>query len=104
MYDFNFKQTTNESENNKMSKTNVRFFNDYVSHLRQSKKQRECSEYVERIWLRPVQLSDYNIKSRGTFSDQVRENRRMMKTVNLNKPNDIRDYTTSVHEVLKKAA
>jgi hypothetical protein len=27
-----------------------------------------------------------------------------MKTVNLNKPNDIRDYTTSVHEVLKKAA
>ena len=87
-----------------MSKTNVRFFNDYVSHLRQSKKQRECSEYVERKWLRPVQLSDYNIKSRGTFSDQVRNNIRMMKTVNLNKPNDIRDYTTSVHEVLKKAA
>jgi hypothetical protein len=34
----------------------------------------------------------------------VRDNIRMMKTVNLNKPNDIRDYTTSVHEVLKKAA
>jgi hypothetical protein len=87
-----------------MSYKNNRFFNDYVSHLRQSKKQRECSEYVERRWLRPVQLSTYNIKSRGTFSDQVRENRRMMKTVNLNKPNDIRDYTTTVYEVLKKVA
>ena len=87
-----------------MSKKNVRFFNDYVSHLRQSKKQRECSEYVERKWKRPVELSTYNLKSRGTFSDQVRENRRMMKTVNLNKPNDIRDYTTTVYEVLKKAA
>ena len=87
-----------------MTKKNVRFFNDYVSPLRQSKKQRECSEYVERKWKRLVQLSTYNIKSRGTFSDQVRENRRMMKTVNLNKPNDIIDYTTSIHEVLKKAA
>jgi len=87
-----------------MSNKNIRFFNDYVSHLRQSKKQRECSEYVERKWKRPVELSTYNIKSRGTFSDQVRENRRMMKTVNLNKPNDIRDYTTTVYEVLKKAA
>ena len=87
-----------------MSKKNIRFFNDYVSHLRQSKKQRECSEYVERKWKRPVELSTYNLKSRGTFSDQVRENRRMMKTVNLNKPNDIRDYTTTVYEVLKKAA
>ncbi len=100
---FSFKQTTTESENNKMNKTNIRVFNDYVSPLRQSKKQRECSEYVERKWLRPVQLSTFNLKSRGTFSDQVRENRRMMKTVNLNKPNDIRDYTTSVHE-LRKAA
>ena len=87
-----------------MTKKNVRFFNDYVSHLRQSKKQRDCSEYVERRWLRPVQLSNYNLKSRGNFSDQVRENRRMMKTVNLNKPNDIRDYTTTAYEVLKKAA
>ncbi len=86
-----------------MSYKNIRFFNDYMSPLRQSKKQRECSEYVERKWLRPVQLSNYNIKSRGTFSDQVRENRRMMKTVNLNKFNDIKDYTTSIHE-LRKAA
>ena len=101
---FNFKQTTTEREKNKMTSTNIRIFNDYVSPLRQSKKQRECSEYVERRWLRPVQLSNYNIKSRGTFSDQVRENRRMMKTVNLNTPNDIRDYTTTVYEVLKKAA
>jgi hypothetical protein len=87
-----------------MTKKNVRFFNDYVSHLRQSKKQRECSECVERKWLRPVQLSNYNLKSRGNFSDQVRENKRMMRTVNLNKPNDIRDYTTTAYEVLKKAA
>jgi hypothetical protein len=87
-----------------MSYKNNRFINDYVSLLRQSKKQRECSEYVERRWLRPVQLSTYTIKSRGAFSDQVRENRRMMKTVNLNKPNDIRDYTTTVYEVLKKVA
>jgi hypothetical protein len=87
-----------------MSYKNNRFFNDYVSTLKQSKKQRECSEYVERRWLRPVQLSTYTIKSRGAFSDQVRENRRMMKTVNLNKPNDIRDYTTTVYEVLKKVA
>ena len=79
-------------------------FNLYMSPLRQSAKQRASSEYAERRWLKPVQLSNYNIKSRGTFSNQVRENRRMMKTVNLNKPNDIRDYTTSVHEVLKKAA
>jgi hypothetical protein len=87
-----------------MTKKNVRFFNDYVSHLRQSKKQRECSECVERKWLKPVQLSNYNIKSCGTFSDQVRDNMRMMRTVNLNKFNDIKDYTTTVHEVYKKAA
>lgn len=79
-------------------------FNLYMSPLRQSAKQRASSEYAERKWLKPVQLSNYNLKSRGTFSDQVRDNIRMMKTVNLNKPNDIRDYTTSVHEVLKKAA
>jgi hypothetical protein len=104
MYDFNFKQTTNESENNKMSKTNIRNFDDYASPLRQSEKQRESSEYVERKWLRPVQLSNYNLYSRSAYSNQVRDNRRMMRTVNLNKPNDIRDYTTSIHEVLKKAA
>jgi len=91
-------------KNNNMSKTNIRIFNDYMSPLRQSKKQRESSEYVERRWLRPVQLSNYNLKSRGNFSDQVRENRRMMRTVNLNKPNDIKDYITTVYEVLKKAA
>ena len=79
-------------------------FNLYMSPLRQSAKQRASSEYAERRWLKPVQLSNYNLKSRGTFSDQVRDNIRMMKTVNLNKPNDIKDYTTSVHEVLKKAA
>jgi hypothetical protein len=28
----------------------------------------------------------------------------MMRTVNLNKFNDIKDYTTTVHEVYKKAA
>jgi hypothetical protein len=82
----------------------VRIIYDYVSHLRQSKKQRESSEYVERKWFKPVQLSNYNLKSRGTFSDQVRDNIRMMKKVNLNKPNDIRDYTTTVYEVLKKVA
>ena len=87
-----------------MRNTNMIIYNDYVSPLRQSMKQRESSEYAEKRYLRPVQLSNYNLKSRGTFSDQVRDNIRMMKTVNLNKPNDIRDYTTSVHEVLKKAA
>jgi hypothetical protein len=76
----------------------------YISPLRQSEKQRASSEYAERRWLKPVQLSDYNIKSRGTFSDQVRDNMRMMRTVNLNKFNDIKDYTTTVHEVYKKAA
>jgi len=87
-----------------MTKKNVRFFNDYVSHLRQSKKQRECSEYAERRWLKSVQLSNYNLKSRGHFSNKVRDTRRMMKTVNLNKPNDIKDYTTTVYQVLKKVA
>jgi hypothetical protein len=76
----------------------------YISPLRQSEKQRASSEYAERRWLKPVQLSDYNIKSRGTFSDQVRDNMRMMRTVNLNKFNDIKDYTTTVHEIYKKAA
>jgi hypothetical protein len=76
----------------------------YISPLRQSEKQRASSEYAERRWLRPVQLSNYNLKSRGTYSDQVRDNMRMMRTVNLNKFNDIKDYTTTVHEVYKKAA
>ena len=44
------------------------------------------------------------MKSRGNFSDNVIENRRLMKTVNLNKPRDIQDYTTTVYEVYKKAA
>ena len=77
---------------------------NYNSPLRQSDKQRLSSEYAERRWLRPVQLSNYNLKSRGTYSDQVKDNMRMMRTVNLNKFNDIKDYTTTVHEVYKKAA
>jgi hypothetical protein len=87
-----------------MNNTNMRIFNNYVSPLRQSKKQRKSSEYVERRYLKKVRLSDYNLKSRGNYCDQVKENMRIMKTVNLNKPNDIRDYTTTVYEVLKKAA
>jgi hypothetical protein len=79
-------------------------FNLYMRLLRQSAKQRASSEYAERRFLKPVQLSNYNIKSRGTFSDQVRDNMRMMKTVNLNKFNDLKDYTATVHEVYKKAA
>jgi len=87
-----------------MSVRNIRYLNDFGSHLRQSEKQRRSSEYAERIWLKPVQLSNYTLKSRGHFSDKVKDSFRMMKTVNLNKPNDIRDYTTTVYEVLKKAA
>ena len=83
---------------------NTVVFNNYANALRQSEKQRQSSEYAERRWLKPVQLSTYTLKSRGAFSDQVRDNFRMMKTVNLNKSNDIRDYTTTVYEVLKKAA
>jgi len=79
-------------------------FNLYMSSLRQSAKQRASSEYAERRWLKSVQLSDYNLKSRGNFSDRVRNNMRMMRTVNLNKFSDIKDYTTTVYEVLKKAA
>jgi hypothetical protein len=76
----------------------------YISPLRQSEKQRASSEHAERRWLKPVQLSDYNVKSRGYFSDQVKDNMRMMRTVNLNKFNDIKDYTTTAYQVLKKAA
>lgn len=77
---------------------------NFNSPLRQSDKQRLSSEYVERRFLKPIYFSDFVLKSRGNFSDNVIENRRLMKTVNLNKPNDIRDYTTTVYEVLKKAA
>ena len=77
---------------------------NYNSPLRQSDKQRLSSEYVERRFLKPIYFSDFVLKSRGNFSDNVIENRRLMKTVNLNKSNDIRDYTTTVYEVLKKAA
>ena len=75
-----------------------------MSPLRQSAKQRASSEYAERRFLKPIYFSDFVIKSRGNFSDNVSENRRLMKTVNLNKPRDIQDYTTTVHEVYKKAA
>lgn len=77
---------------------------NYNSPLRQSDKQRLSSEYAERRFLKPIYFSDFVIKSRGNFSDNVSENRRLMKTVNLNKPRDIQDYTTTVHEVYKKAA
>ena len=77
---------------------------NFNSPLRQSDKQRLSSEYVERRFLKPIYFSDFVLKSRGNFSDNVIENRRLMKTVNLNKSNDIRDYTTTVYEVLKKAA
>lgn len=77
---------------------------NYNSPLRQSDKQRLSSEYAERRFLKPIYFSDFFMKSRGNFSDNVIENRRLMKTVNLNKPRDIQDYTTTVHEVYKKAA
>jgi len=77
---------------------------NFNSPLKQSDKQRLSSEYVERRFLKPIYFSDFVLKSRGNFSDNVIENRRLMKTVNLNKSNDIRDYTTTVYEVLKKAA
>jgi len=87
-----------------MKVKNIRYFNDFGSPLRQSEKQRRSSEYAERRWLKPVQLSNYTLKSRGHFSDKVKDSFRMMKTVNLNKPNDIRDYTKTAYEILRKAA
>ena len=87
-----------------MTNTNMKIYNDYVSPLRQSRKQRKSSEYVERRYLKIEPLSDYKLKSRGYFGDQVRDNMRMMKTVNLNNLNDIKDYTTTIYEVLKKVA
>jgi hypothetical protein len=82
----------------------IRPLNLYISPLRQSAKQRASSEYAERRYLKQKHLTDFNLKSRGHFSDQVKENMRTMRTVNLNKFEDIKDYTTSVHEVYKKAA
>lgn len=75
----------------------------YKPLLRQSTKQRQSSELVERKWNNRNPLSEtYHLKQNSEYSQSVMMNRQMMKTANFNNENTLRDYVLTVWEVPKQ--
>tara|TARA_B100000780_G_C21013901_1_gene406106 strand:+ start:242 stop:502 length:261 start_codon:yes stop_codon:yes gene_type:complete len=86
----------------------MRTYNQYISPLRQTAKQRRSSEIAEgkfavkRCPLSITNKTNYLSKS-SAFSQNIMLHRHMMNTASLNNVNNIQDYTSSMWEV-KRAA
>lgn len=85
----------------------MRIYNQYISPLRQTAKQRASSELAEYKWNRVNPLVDKKrdlTAKMNCFSQNIMMNRYMMKTHNFNNLNTIRDYASSIHEVTNRVA
>ena len=85
----------------------MRNYNQYISPLRQSAKQRRSSEIAENKFSNRDPLAQTNIRyinpKSSTFSQEMRMNRRLMNTARFTNENNIQDYTSSMYEI-KRAA
>ena len=85
----------------------MRTYNQYISPLRQSAKQRRSSEIAENKFSNRDPLAQTNIRyinpKSSTFSQEMRMNRTLMNTARFTNENNIQDYTSSMHEI-KRAA
>lgn len=85
----------------------MRTYNQYISPLRQSAKQRRSSEIAENKFSNRDPLAQTNIRyinpKSSTFSQEMRMNRTLMNTARFTNENNIQDYTSSMYEI-KRAA
>ena len=82
----------------------MRAYNQYISPLTQSAKQRATSELAESKWCKrnPLTESYYPLKVNSEFSQNVMMNRYLMR--NVKSYGDLSSYTNSMYEVRKAAA
>ena len=77
-----------------------KLYDNKISDLRQSAKQRQSSLIAEEKWGRKTPMSEhYNIRQKSEFQQNVMLNRQMMKTANFNNENSLKDYCLSVYEI-----
>jgi hypothetical protein len=94
-----------KKEKRKRVKT-MRIYNETISPLRQSEKQRQSSMIAEAKWGRRNPLAFTNTRvqlKKSAFAQNIMMNRYLMKNTSLNNANNIHDYTSTMHEV-KRAA
>ena len=81
----------------------MRNYNQYISPLRQSAKQRRSSEIAENKFSNRDPLAQTNIRyinpKSSTFSQEMRMNRYLMSKSSLNNIRNIDDYSSTVNEV-----
>ena len=84
----------------------MRTYNNNISKLRQTDKQRQSSMIAEAKWGRrnPLEFTnDRVLLKKSAFAQNIMMNRQLMKRCSLNNVNNLHDYTSTMHEV-KKAA
>ena len=84
----------------------MRAYNQRISKIKQTEKQRQSSMIAEAKWGRrnPLEFTnDRVLLKKSAFAQNIMMNRQLMKRCSLNNVNNLHDYTSTMHEV-KKAA
>tara|TARA_B100000795_G_C22474043_1_gene314095 strand:- start:292 stop:546 length:255 start_codon:yes stop_codon:yes gene_type:complete len=84
----------------------MKAYNQKISKLRQTDKQRESSMIAEAKWgnRNPLEFTnDRVLLKKSAFAQNILMNRYLMKNASLNNANNIHDYTSTMYEV-KRAA
>mgnify|MGYP000110376980 CR=1 FL=1 len=78
----------------------IKLYDNNISSLRQSAKQRQSSLIAEQKWSKRNPLTEnYNLKQNSEYSTNVMLNRKLMKTANFNNENTLKDYVLTVYEI-----
>ena len=84
----------------------MRTYNENISPLRQSAKQRRSSEIAEQKFTKRCPMSETNRYvqlKKSPFGQDIIMNRFLMKYGSFTNPNNIHDYTSTMYQV-KRAA
>ncbi len=84
----------------------MRTYNQRISKIKQTEKQRQSSMIAEAKWGRrnPLEFTnDRVLLKKSAFAQNIMMNRQLKTLCSLNNVNNLHDYTSTMHEV-KKAA
>jgi len=84
----------------------MKTYNNNISKLRQTDKQRQSSMIAESKWgsRNPLEFTnDRVLLKKSAFAQNIMMNRYLMKNASLNNANNIHDYTSTMYEVKKVA-
>ena len=84
----------------------MRTYNQRISKIKQTEKQRQSSMIAEAKWGRrnPLEFTnDRVLLKKSAFAQNIMMNRYLMKNASLNNANNIHDYTSTMYEVKKVA-